>query len=382
MVNIDCLFLGFIRFFVKEEDMAGVADCLLKNGISAKISEDGSFVLPLRRKRAAMRALENFSEVTVSEPLGIPGFFFRYRHRYGVFAALLVLLVFACFAGERVWDVRVEGDSTISAAYVTEALGEAGLMPGARFRDLDLSSVETDVLNTSERIAWLNINRRGTVAYVRVAAKAEVPDETPKRGYANIVADEDAMIEEITVRLGTEAVRVGDSVKRGDLLISGIGGGILPAEGSVRGRVRRTLEVTVPRSESITSYGERETRAVSVNFFGISLNIFKIYGNVDTDCAIIEETERLTLFGQRRLPVVLTRTVAVGRETTYRTYTDDECVKIAASRLASVLRSELSDGDLVRLRTGGAFTKEGYRMYAEVTEVREIGRRAEFEVKE
>lgn len=382
MVNIDCLFLGYRRFFIEKEDIAGVADCLLNHGISAKISEDGSFVLPLRRASGARRALAAFPGVRVSEPLGVPGFFFRYRRRYGIFAALLFVLAFAFFTGGRVWDIRVEGEGGLSDAYVTEALADAGLTPGVRFSDLDLSALESDVLRTSERIAWLNINRRGNVAYVRVAARAETPEEETERRYANIVADEDALIEEITVRLGTETVKVGDSVKRGDLLISGVGGGLLPAEGSVRGRVSRTLEVTVPRTESVTSWGEEETRALSVNFFGISLNIFKIYGNPTSECDIIEETEHLTLFGLVRLPVVISRTVALGRETALRTYTDDECVKIAAARLTSALRRELSDGDLIRIRTGGAFTEEGYHMYAEITEVREIGRRAEFGVKE
>lgn len=382
MVNIDCLIFGFCRFYTKKESLSGVSDCLLKNGISAEFSEDGSFVLPLRRTRAAMRALAECPDISVSEPMGAFGFLLRNRHRYGVLMALPVLLFFAWFAGGRVWDVRVEGDDALSSVYVTEALEEAGLSPGARFCDLDFSEVETKVLDASPRIAWLNINRRGTVAYVRVFAKAQVPDAPPSRGYANIVAEEDAVIEEITVRLGNAVVAVGDSVKQGDLLVSGVGGGLLPAEGSVRGRVRRTLSVTVPRTERVDAFGERQTRSLTVNFFGISLNIFKNYGNDIGDCVIIEETERLTLFGERRIPVVLSRTVAVKRETSLRTYTDDECVKIAASRLSSVLRSELHTGDLVRLRTGGAFTKDGYRMIAEITEVREIGRRAEFEVKE
>ncbi|HBJ19209.1 MAG TPA: hypothetical protein DDY70_05690, partial [Clostridiales bacterium] len=137
MVNIDCLFLGYRRFYIEKEDIAGVADCLLNHGISAKISEDGSFALPLRRASGARRALAAFPGVRVSEPLGVPGFFFRYRRRYGIFAALLFVLTFAFFTGGRVWDIRVEGEGELSDAYVTEALADAGLTPGVRFSDLD-----------------------------------------------------------------------------------------------------------------------------------------------------------------------------------------------------------------------------------------------------
>lgn len=378
MVNIDCLFLGYRRFFVQEDAIGTVADLLLNHGIFAKFEAGGSFVLPLRRSARVMRILSDTAGVSVSEPLGIPGFFFRYRRRYGVFLAVALVLLFAFFSGGRVWDVRTEGEGELSDAYVRDALSEAGLVSGARFSALDLSVIESQVLKKSERIAWLNINRRGNVAYVRYSAKAKTAENQTTSSYANIVADEDAMVEEITVRLGTAVVREGESVRRGDLLISGVGGGLLSADGSVRGRVRRRVEVTVPRIENVISSGERHTCALSVNFFGNSLNIFKIYRNRAEECDIIEETEHLTLLGLVRLPVVIHRTVAVSREVCTRTYSDADCVKIAAARLSSVLRQELSGGDLIRLRTGGAFTEDGYRMYAEVTEIREIGRRSEF----
>ena len=378
MVNIDCLFLGYCRFFTEENSRSEVADLLLKNGICAKFDTDGSFVLPLRRVRRAKGILVGCRGLCVSGVQGVPGFFLRYRRRYGVFFALLLLFLFFAFSGGRVWDVRIEGDGEIPSAAVTEELAAVGLTPGVKFSDLDFSALETELLRRSPRVAWLNINRRGNVAYVKVASRAQVPKKEQTGTYANIVADEDALIEEITVRLGTETVRVGDTVRKGDLLISGIGGGLVSAEGSVRGRVKRTVEVTVPYTESVVVHGERKSLALSVNFFGFSLNILKIYGNPPPGCDIIEETEHLTLFGLVRLPIVIRRTVGVSRTETHRSYTADECAKIAAARLSSLVRRELSDGDLLKIRTGGAFTEEGYSMYAEITEVREIGRRAEF----
>lgn len=382
MVNIDCLIFGYRRFKVKKEDMAKAADLLLKNEISTRISEDGVFVIGERRVKKVRALLSDAVAPEVSEVRGAYGCFLRYRRCYGVFCGLFALLLLCIALGGRVWDVRVTGDGTLSSLYVEEALSEAGLCIGMPFSELELSEVEGRVLRLSPRIAWVNINRRGSVVYAEVIGRADSSAVSKKDGYANLIADEDAWIEEITPLKGTAVVHVGESVKAGDLLISGMSDRLCYAEGSVRGRVERRISVTVPYRESVTLYERGGTLSRSVNFFGFSLNIFKTYGNPPIECDIIEETDRLTLFGSLRLPVFVTRRIAVLHETVTVPHAEAECTRIAAARLAARMRGELSTSELLRIRTSGEFTAEGYCLYADVLLSREIAGVKEFQAKE
>jgi hypothetical protein len=87
-------------------------------------------------------------------------------------------------------------------------LSHCGLEVGCRWNSLDRSEVEADVLSEYPSIAWININRRGTVAYVEIIErkKGEIQNSEQKRGYANLVASESCVIEEITVTRGVAQV--------------------------------------------------------------------------------------------------------------------------------------------------------------------------------
>ena len=153
----------------------------------------------------------------------------------------IVLLLRLLTAG-RVWDIRIEreeGDSDFSSALILEELEEAGLAVGDRWSRIDRDGVETALLSSSSHIGWVSITRTGAVAHVKVREKTKFRGEpvAEEDGYANIVAAFDCVIEEITVVRGFAVVSVGDTVRAGDLLISGIlpeeaGGGFCRAEGS------------------------------------------------------------------------------------------------------------------------------------------------------
>ena len=126
----------------------------------------------------------------------------------------------------------------------------------------------------STAVAWLNINRRGTVAYVTVLEK-EVHGQEVKEGYSNVVAACDAVIEEISVVRGVACVKVGDSVKKGDLLISGVlpeeqGGGFCYAEGEIFGRVSESISVSVDEYKIKKTEKNSEIAHLDIKIFGFS----------------------------------------------------------------------------------------------------------------
>ena len=377
MIRLDFGQLGYYKVYVEEDKRAAAYSRLLAKGISAAAT-DGYIRVPLGRKKKYAAVLSDLG-VSFDGPFGAVGFLNRYKKRYGVMAALLISLAMYTVSSLFVWNVCVQGEDGVTEIAVEEQLDEAGLRVGRLWRAIQLDEVETDVLRLSENIGWININRRGSVAYVTVRSKTSSPsDQAPLGEYANVIAVRDCVIEEITVKRGIAAVKVGDSVKAGDVLISGIipqelGGGFLRAEGEVVGRSSETVSVFVPREEELTEYGEERLEERKIKIFDFFINIFKNYRNSHKECAIIEETKEGMLLGRYRLPVTTVSVYSREIKNIRRRYTDTEIITVGNYRLEAALALQLCDAELLQVKTSSSLGEEGYEVSSLVTVLRSAG---------
>ena len=384
MVRIDYFLFGYRRVSPIGIGAARCANILLRLGISASIDESGSFFI---RERDFLRfsAYKSEIEYTATQLCGIPGYIRRNKHRYLSFFVLLCTVFLVYLLSGVVWDVRVSGNTLLSEEDVREYLASCDLRAGTRWRRLSISRVETELLSEYPEIAWVAVNRRGTVAYVEIVEREGKENGEAALGYRNIVAAADAVIEEITVKKGVAAVKVGDVVRRGDILISGVlpeelGGGFCYAEGEVRGTQRGEISVDVAKSEEIIHKDKGKAISLSVKIFGFFINIFKKYGNLTDTYDIIEDEEELLLFGKHRLPISVIRTYRQTQRRESVTYADWKMVEIAHARMKDRLSEYLVGAELLKIRTEGEYTEEGYRLNTSVIYLTDIGLAAPFEV--
>lgn len=371
------LIFGYITVHISDEDRATAASALLRRGLSAKIDIKCNLRIPFFKRKRFFNALKNIPYSIVSSG-GLPVALLNNKHRYGLIAGLAVALSLYIITSLFVWDIRVSGNEKISDAVILDELSNIGFDVGSRWSSLSLGEVEGELLESSDNVGWININRRGGVAYVTVKEKTVYKSEEENVSYSNIVAACDCVIEELTVRSGVACVAAGDTVKRGDLLISGIipgelGGGFVRADGDIYGRVSEEITVEVERNEEVASYGKEELIAEKLKIFKFRINIFKKYRKIDNTCVIIEDVKECTLFGKYRIPITLERTYAAKKTESIKSYTDSELTSVASARLAEMRFIRLSDAELLKMRTEGKYTDSGYKMTSQVTVLRNVG---------
>jgi hypothetical protein len=242
--------------------------------------------------------------------------------------------------------------------------------------------VENEFLKLYDDVSWININRRGTVAYVSVIEKEKENFDISNILYSNIVAAYDCVIDEVTVKSGTAMVKPGDSVKKGDLLILGANakGDFCRAEGQVIGRVSDTLTVNVDRVYEKRYIASNKIHEVNINIFKISINIFKTYGNLTNECDIIEDVKEYSLPNGASLPFSITLRYLPSYECEARSYSDEELVSLAKDRLSLETALMLAESDLVKISTDGEFTDDGYRMWSNIVYLTDVGRENSFEI--
>ena len=114
---------------------------------------------------------------------GLPRLLRRGLRRPGLLIGGILGLALYLWAGNRFWDIRVSGNEALSDAAVKESLAQAGLAVGSTIRGFEADVLENQVLLLDDRLAWLSVNRKGTVAYVEVREAApRLPRSPHPRG--------------------------------------------------------------------------------------------------------------------------------------------------------------------------------------------------------
>ena len=382
MIRIDYLLLGYVTFKIAPGDVAALASKLSRAGLSCRISSDGRFNVRYSKKTRFIELLSNI-EYSVSEPKGLFGALLGLKRRYGLIAAILLSFFLLLISRTVVWDIRIDGVDGEDRKRLISELSESGLSVGSLWHKIDTSAVEAKALLSSETVAWLNVNRRGTVAYVTAVPKRVSDDSDNKTGaYCNVVASRDCVIEKITVKRGVALVKVGETVRAGDVLISGViptelGGGVCYAEGSVIGRFSDKVSSFSASVSTRKVYSEPKIQNITLKLFKKEINIFKRYGNLEDTCDIIEKKRQLTLFS-KAIPITLTVTECVEYTEEKFSLDNGELARITGEKLSLLIAEKTESMTLISIKTDGSFKDGGYLMSADVIASGEVAKVKEF----
>lgn len=209
---------------------------------------------------------------------------------------------------------QVEGNQTIPDLVILEALEQCGVGFFTPEDQIDLNLLKNQMISRLPQLSFVTINHRGCIAQVVVREREEKPILVESAAPANILAAKDGLITAVTATGGSQVVRPGDLVTKGQLLISGVTNldktlMVSRAEGEVYARTWNALDAVTADQLAYKQRTGRETKVFAVTFGKKKINFYKTsgisYGNYDK----MTTEKPLTLPGGYTLPVSLTITV-------------------------------------------------------------------------
>lgn len=317
-MSLSLFLLGSRRIGCSAAYSAALLDLCLVKGIQFADfcgEPDGaiSFSLPTAEAKRLLRLANTAGIAVRAEPWrGLPAILWRYRRRVGLLIGVVLIALLLIFAERFVWDVRVTGNVTMTESEVIGELRACGFGVGSYIPSVHAASLENRVLLASDRISWISVYLDGTVARVQVIEHVATPPPTDTSRPANLVAAVDGQIELIELYRGNCVVKVGQAVRRGDLLVSGLYDSTLHgyrytrAAGKILARTERTLRIEIPLSYTEKVYQDEKIGKIYLQFFDYSLKVFKSVGNGTDTCDIIKEEINPSLLGAHTLPIGIT----------------------------------------------------------------------------
>lgn len=390
------LFLsGYRRVSTDRENAAALLSLCLTEGISYAGFEnesDGgiSFCVSLTTaKRLFSLCGRRQIAVTVSHGEGLPCLLWRYRRRAGLMLGALIAVVLLVISQRFVWDVRVKGNEMMSESEILAELRACGFGVGSYIPDLDTPALENRVLIASDRISWISIHMEGTVAVVQVIEhKPPVPAETDTKKPANLIAACDGQIEYLQLYRGQPVVVVGQAVKKGELLVSGIydstqdGYRYTRAAGMVMARTKHTITIEIPLSYEEKVSAEPQTGEMWLYFFDFSLKFYKSTGNEGGSCDIIKEDKELDFLGLHDLPISIGIVKRVPYEMRTAERTHEEALELAYAQLDAKLAQLCEDAQLLQKNVSTTLTDNALILECTVSCLENIALQQDFEITE
>lgn len=258
---------------------------------------------------------EELKKMKLEYRLKTAGLWFLLRNlaaRSGILFALAVCFLLDALFSNTVWRIDIVGNETITDREIRETLYSFGIYEGCRKSDVDIRQLTIDYMLTDERMSFMHLNINGTTAVAEISERAEPPKrETDKKAVGNIVAKCDGVISRIDVYSGGKEVENGQSVVKGQLLISSffetrnVGFLLRCAKGTVFAETAPVFEMKIPKKAYRPSE-EKEYKKRGLRMLNYRLPIDG--GNIILDgknAFLKTENKKLTLFGIIDLPMSL-----------------------------------------------------------------------------
>ncbi len=364
---------GYVRFEVIGEFPERLLNQLSMNGVSVwGIARKGKNItacisvkdyFKIRQYRGKNRV-----RTRILTRHGLPFFASKYRLRVGFVAGLVLYISALFFMQTFVWNVRVVGNESIKTDEILAVCRELGLHEGADISDLDVEEIRTRLALRLDGIAWASVNIEGVRATVNISESKG--DKNPESPPCNLKAAVDGVITKIEVTSGTIAVKVGQTVGKGQLLVSGITEfkdgayqfGV--SEGKVFAETSHETEIFIPFSETQTvRTGEPKSRK-ALSFFGIKIPLYlgSVKGNYETST----DTKRYEKNGMY-LPITVTNTVFYKLETKTVTLSQEEAQQKGIGELENFEKTDLKNAEILEksvdfeVKPDGVLVKAKYK---------------------
>lgn len=363
--------LGYVNFTARGDFPERLLNQLGFKGVSVwNMRRDGDCITASvkasdYKKMLSLRG-KNRVFTRVTERVGLPFVLKKYRLRVGF--AIGIVLYFSLLFGlsNFVWNIEVVGAERLQEKEILTACKELGIAEGVPIASIDQQSTPSKLALKLDGIAWCSVNIEGVKVTVNISESTVTDryDSTP----CNLVAARDGIITKIEVTNGSTAVKLGQTVKKGDLLVSGFteykdgSSSFGVSKGKIIAKTERTLSVTAPFTVEKTVITGKSVEKNVLSFFGIHIPFY--LGSFKGEHSAETEIKRFDKNGMY-LPITITKAVFTPTESITVTLSVEEATQNAEKMLKELEETELKDAETVSKNVTVEVTDDSVTLKAE-----------------
>lgn len=161
-------------------------------------------------------------KVKILEKHGANVFFRKHRNRVIMPVAGVLVCIYFLTIPQYIWCVEIEGVKNADKENIKQILVDKGVYVGAKKKHIaDLGEIKNAVIFGDEEVNWAWLYIDGAKARLCVQERTPPPEIYDKNTPTTIIASNDGFVKVAEVKRGERRVVSGDTVSKGDILVSG-----------------------------------------------------------------------------------------------------------------------------------------------------------------
>lgn len=301
-------------------------------------------------------------KIKIQNKRGIPFILNKYKKRK-IFAIFLIIISVCIYISSNyVWNIDVEVEEGQKVENIEKDLEEFGIKKGIRKKEINTSMIINELRLKRHDISWIGIDVKGTNVIVKIVKADEKPDIINNEDYCNIVANKDGLITKITAQNGTAVVKVGDTVKKGTVLIAGYMEGQytdnrkVHSLGNIEAKVWYTESTKIPYKQEISTYTGGEEKKYQIKINNFQINFYKTLSKFEIYDTIYSE-QNLKLFSNYYLPISVIKITNKEQIKEEKTYNLEEAKSLGIDQLSKKIEEKIENKSTI-LRKNSKYRKE------------------------
>ncbi|MBQ7115682.1 MAG: sporulation protein YqfD [Clostridia bacterium] len=280
---------------------------------------------------------------------GLKNFSKRHKWRCGVVFGVVMAFLFWIFMSGYVWEIEILETQGVNVEAFTESLADLGVKIGARKSEIDIIQVQNKLMNEYSELLWVSLNIFGGKVQVEMSEFVEQKEITDTKTPINLVASKKGEIVLVKGYNGVNAVKEGDNVTEGSLLISGVVKNFdgseyfTRAKGEIFAKTKNNEKLVCKLKNKSEITCEAESRYYLYAF------ALKIPLGLKTDGGFLTESRKLLKSGKTALPFGIIREddfKSIGKELEYST---EEAKLSALSEAVKIKREKYNHTELEKV---------------------------------
>jgi similar to stage IV sporulation protein len=311
---------GYLKINVRGRNASRFFSLCARRGIELwKIKSLGdnnysAYILKKDFKRIAKLRRKTGVGISIVKKHGLCFYLFRYRKRKVLIPAFIFSAVFVFFFTGRIWKIEIIGCASLGEDTILDYLKENNIVCGIPGAAIDNDALELSLRQDFDEIIWASVYEEGTKLVVCVQEELKLfENNDADEVCTDLVATEDAVVSSIVTRSGLAAVKAGDEVKAGDILVNGrqeilnddgeVGEYYYKsADADVMGYVEKEYEDWIDETQTDSYRTGKEHSRLTLTVSGYRFVTPKLYSDFELS-ERIEDMHRISLFGGISLPV-------------------------------------------------------------------------------
>lgn len=343
---------GFLIIRIKGENNEKLLNIAAKNRIRlwSLRCEKGDIIGNIRindfkKLRSLIRGQK--INIKITKKCGLPFKFKKYNKRIGFFIGILIFFTILRILSGYIWCIEISGNKNLSDAEILKECKNIGIFEGVKTSKIDSNNDAKKLTIGKNGISWASLNIEGSLLTVNVT---EIKEEDKNETATNLKAKCDGEITMIDVTSGNVVVKIGDTVSKGDLLVSGI---IESLGNTVYVHTSGVVYAKTTHKYSANGYFKTTQNVKTdkiinhkiLTFFGIEIPLY--IGAIREENEHTRSVTRLKLFN-KNMPIGISNNTFTFLEKKTVKYNKEELIKILKNDIDKQIKdSKIDDFEII-----------------------------------